>query len=266
MHMDLGIAGKVAFVSGGSRGIGRAAAELLAAEGAGVIVAARGKEAVDETVAAIRRDGGTAVGVAADLTVAADVERAVAEGSTAIGPPDIAISNVHGPGPGNFFDLSEDQFASAFREMTLSVVHLTRVVVPHMKEQGWGRLVNIGSGAAKEPPPELAHVLANVARSSVVTLQKSLANELGPHGITANTIATGWIGTQRMYDYVDTMAAKNGISREAVLDPFTSVIPARRVGRPEEMAAVIAFLCSEGAGYISGEYINVDGGFHRGAW
>lgn len=264
--MDLGIAGKVAFVSGGSRGIGRAAAELLAAEGVRVIVAARGEDAVNETVEAIRRGGGVAVGVAADLTVAEDVERAVAEGTEALGPPEIAITNVHGPGPGNFFDLTEDQFASAFREMTLSVVYLTRVVVPHMKAQRWGRLVNIGSGAAKEPPPELAHVLANVARSSVVTLQKSLANELGPHGITANTIATGWIGTQRMYDYVDMMAAKNGVSREAVLDPFTSAIPAQRVGRPAEMAAVIAFLCSEGAGYVSGEYINVDGGFHRAAW
>lgn len=264
--MDLGIAGKVAFVSGGSKGIGRATAELLAADGARVIVAARGKEGVDETVEAIRRAGGDAVGIAADLTVEEEVDRAVAEGTSTLGPPDIAITNVHGPGPGNFFDLTDDQFASAFREMTLSVVYLTRLVVPHMKEQGWGRLVNIGSGAAKGPPPELAHMLANVTRSSVVTLQKSLANELGPFGITVNTIATGWIGTQRMYAYIDAMADKNGVSRDEAIGPFTSVIPARRVGKPEEMAAAVAFLCSEGAGYINGEFINVDGGFHRGAW
>jgi 3-oxoacyl-[acyl-carrier protein] reductase len=264
--VDLGIAGKVAFVSGGSKGIGRATAELLGREGVRVIVAARGKGAVDASVAGIRSTGGDAVGVTADLTSPDDVARAVAEGSKVLGAPDIAISNVHGPGPGDFLDLTDEQFATAFREMTLSVVHLTRLVVPHMKEQQWGRLVNIGSGAAKEPPPELAHVLANVARASVVTLQKSLANDLGPHGITVNTVATGWIGTQRMYGYVDAMAATRGVSRDDVLSPFTSAIPARRVGTPEEMAAVVGFLCSQGAGYVTGEYLNVDGGFHRGAW
>jgi 3-oxoacyl-[acyl-carrier protein] reductase len=264
--MDLGITGKVAFVSGGSKGMGRATAELLAAEGVQVIVAARSKGAVDETVDVIRSRGGEATGVAANLTVQDEVARAVAEGTQAFGPPDIAITNVHGPGPGDFFDLSDEEFAQAFREMTLSVVYLTRLVVPHMKEQGWGRLVNIGSGAAKEPPPELAHMLANTTRSSVVTLQKSLANELGRYGITVNTIGTGWFGTQRMYDYIDALAQKNGATREAVLKPFTSTIPLRRVGTPEEMAAVVVFLCSVGAGYLTGEFINVDGGIHRSAF
>jgi 3-oxoacyl-[acyl-carrier protein] reductase len=264
--MDLGIAGKVALVSGGSQGMGRATAELLAAEGVRVIVVARHKEAVDEAVEAIRTNGGDAVGVSADLTVSDDVARAVAEGTEAFGPPDIAITNVHGPGPGNFFDLTDDQFANAFREMTLSVIYLTRRVVPHMKEKGWGRLVNIGSGAAKEPPPELAHILANTARASVVTLQKSLANELGPFGITVNTLGTGWFGTQRMYDYVDKLAEQKGTTREAALQPVTSAIPVRRVGTPEEMAAVVVFLCSVGAGYLTGEFINVDGGVHRSAF
>jgi 3-oxoacyl-[acyl-carrier protein] reductase len=264
--MDLGIAGKVAFVSGGSKGMGRATAEMLAAEGVQVIVAARSKDAVDETVQVIRATGGAASGVCADLTLQEDVARAVAQGTEAFGPPDIAITNVHGPGPGDFFDLTDEQFASAFREMALSVVYLTRQVVPHMKEQGWGRLVNIGSGAAKEPPPQLAHMLANTTRASVVTLQKSLANELGPYGITVNTLGTGWFGTQRMYDYVDTLASKSGTSREAALEPLTATIPARRVGIPEEMAAVVVFLCSMGAGYLTGEFINVDGGVHRSAF
>jgi 3-oxoacyl-[acyl-carrier protein] reductase len=264
--MDLGIAGRVAFVSGGSKGIGRATSELLGREGVRVIVAARSKGAVDETVEAIRAKGGEATGVCADLTDQEDVARAVAEGTNAFGPPDIAITNVHGPGPGDFFDLSDEQFVNAFREVALSVVYLTRLVVPHMKEQGWGRLVNIGSGAAKEPPPELAHMLANTTRAAVVTLQKSLANELGPYGITVNTLGTGWFGTDRMYDYVDSVATKRGDTREAVLTPFTNAIPARRVGKPEEMAAVVAFLCSVGAGYLTGEFINVDGGIHRSAF
>jgi 3-oxoacyl-[acyl-carrier protein] reductase len=264
--MDLGIAGKVAFVSGGSKGIGRATSELLAGEGVRVIVAARSKDAVDETVEVIRSKGGDATGVCADLTAQEEVARAVAEGTATFGPPDIAITNVHGPGPGDFFDLSDEQFINAFREMALSVVYLSRLVVPHMKEQGWGRLVNVGSGAAKEPPSELAHMLANTTRASVVTLQKSLANELGQFGITVNTLGTGWFGTDRMYDYIDTLATERGATREAVLTPFTNAIPARRVGRPEEMAAVVVFLCSVGAGYLTGEFINVDGGIHRSAF
>jgi 3-oxoacyl-[acyl-carrier protein] reductase len=264
--MDLGIAGRIAFVSGGSKGVGRATAELLAAEGAHVVVAARTQDAIDDTVRAIRESGGSAAGVAADLTLRGDVERAVDVARQTFGPPDIAVSNVHGPGAGDFFDLDDDDFERAFREMTMSVVYLSRAVVPDMRERGWGRLVNVGSGAAKEPPSELRHVLANSARASVVTLQKSLANELGPFGITVNTIGTGWIGTDRMYDYVDALASEHAITREQALEPFTATIPLRRVGTPQEMAGAIAFLCSQWAGYITGEWVAVDGGLHRSAW
>jgi len=264
--MDLGISDKVAFVSGGSRGIGRATAELLAAEGCRVVVAARGQDAIDETVAAIEAAGGRAVGVSADLTDRGGVDHAVQVARDAFGPPDIAISNVHGPGPGNFFDLQDDDFARAFRDMTLSVVHLTRAVVPDMQRKGWGRLINVNSGAAKEPPPELRHILANTARASAVTLQKSLANELGPYGITVNTLGTGFVGTSRMWDYVGRVASDQGVAVEEALAAFTSSIPVRRVGTPQEMAALIAFLCSDYAGYVTGEFINFDGGTHRSAW
>ena len=178
--MELGIRGRTAIVSGGSKGIGRATAELLARDGVNVAIAARGKEAIDEAIDAIRSDGGSAVGIVADMRDADDVERAVATARDEFGPPDIAISNVHGPGPGDFFDLDDDAFRRAFDDMVLSVVHLTRAVVPDMRKQGWGRLVNIGSGAAKEPPSDLRHALANTTRAPVVTLQKTLANELGP--------------------------------------------------------------------------------------
>jgi 3-oxoacyl-[acyl-carrier protein] reductase len=153
--MELGIRGRTAIVSGGSKGIGRATAELLARDGVNVAIAARGQEAIDDAVDAIRRDGGSAVGIVADMRDADDVERAVATARDEFGSPDIAISNVHGPGPGDFFDLDDDAFRRAFDDMVLSVVHLTRAVVPDMRKQGWGRLVNIGSGAAKEPPSDL---------------------------------------------------------------------------------------------------------------
>lgn len=264
--MDLGITGKVAFVSGGSKGAGRATAELLAREGCKVVIAARGQEAIDQTVAAIRQAGGTAAGISADLTSQAGVNRAVEFTAREFGPPDIVISNVHGPGPGNFFDLTAGQFASAFDEMVLSVVYLVQAAVPHMKQQGWGRLVVISSYAPKEPPPELKHILANTTRASVISMNKSLANEFGPDGITVNTIGTGYIGSERMHDYVAHIAAEQGKTKDEMLAQIGKSIPVGRVGKPEEMAALIAFLCSEGAAYITGNLIPVDGGLHRSAW
>jgi 3-oxoacyl-[acyl-carrier protein] reductase len=264
--VDLGIADRVAVVSGGSRGIGRAVAELLAAEGVRVVVAARGAEAVGEVVETIRKNGGVAHGVAADMTVAEEIERVVAQARERFGPPDIAVSNVHGPGPGDFFDLTGDDFARAFREMTLSVIHLTRLVAPAMRERGWGRLINIGSGAAKEPPPELKHILANTVRASVVTLNRSLANEFGRDGVTVNTIGTGFIATDRMWDYVGGVGAQHGLAPADMMTQFSTGIPVGRPGRPEEIAAVVVFLCSAWAGYVTGQLIPVDGGALRSAF
>jgi 3-oxoacyl-[acyl-carrier protein] reductase len=264
--MDLGIAGKVALVSGGSRGVGRKAAEMFAEEGCKVAVVARGKEALDDAVATIRANGGEAIGVSADLTVEADVIRAVAETTEAFGPPDIAVSNVHGPGPANFDDLTDENLMNAFQHMTISLVYMARACLPHMRQQRWGRLVNVGSGAAKEPPAGLRHMLANSTRAAAVALNKSMANELGSYGITVNTVATGWIGTERMHEYVSKVAAERGISHDQVLSGVTADIPAGRVGRPEEEASLVVYLASELGGYINGEFINVDGGSHRSAF
>lgn len=265
--MDLGIAGKVAFVSGGSKGVGLATALQLGREGCRVVVAARGQQAIDETVEKIRKEGGTAIGISADLYSQADVNRAIAETTKAFGPPDIAISNVHGPGHGNFFDLTAEDFAQAFNELALSVVYLTQAVVPHMQKQRWGRLVNIGSYSAKEPPSELKHLLATCIRAAVVTLNKSLANEFGSYGITVNTIGTGFIDSgERLHNYMQTVAKEQGITEEALLATLMRNVPAGRIGTPQEAGALIAFLCSEDAAYITGNIIPVDGGFHRAAW
>ena len=199
--VDLGIRGKIAFVSGGSKGVGRQVAEMLGREGCHVIVVARGQEAINEAVDAIRGEGGSAIGVSADLTDRQGIERAVEAGRQAFGAmPDIVVNNVHGPGAGTLMDVTIAAFEQSFRDIALSAVNLAQLVVPHMKEKRWGRIVSIGSSAANRPPPELKHLLANTVRASVVSLNKSLANELGPFGITVNTIGTGWIGSERMHD------------------------------------------------------------------
>lgn len=264
--MDFNIAGKVAFVSGGSKGVGRRLSEMLGKEGCKVVVAARGQEAIDETVAAIEAAGGRAMGVSVDLTKEADVARALAACRETFGPPDISVNNVHGPGPGDLMDVTPEDFVACFQQIALSAIFLARQVIPHMKEQRWGRIISIGSGAAKEPPPELKHILANTVRASVVSFNKSISNELAPFGITVNTIATGWIGSERMYGYLDTLAQERGVSRDQVVADMGRNIPAGRPGKPEEMAALIAFLCSDQAAYITGTLIPVDGGVHRSAW
>jgi NAD(P)-dependent dehydrogenase (short-subunit alcohol dehydrogenase family) len=264
--MDLGLHGKVALVSGGSKGIGRAIVDLLAAEGAQVVVASRGMAAVDEAVAAIRAAGGAAEGVAADMSTEAGVAQAVTAARQAFGSPDIAISNVVSADPVDALTGSLAAFTSAYESMALSVLLLARAVVPDMQAKGWGRLVNIGAGIAKEPPPQAKHAIAAMARAAVVALNKSLANELAAAGITVNTIGTGFTATESMQDLMRTIAARSGGTPEDVLKKFTASTPARRAGLPEEVAGVVAMLCSTRGGYVTGQFLPVDGGALRSAF
>src|SRR5260370_11169765 len=217
--MDRGIAGKVAFVEGGSMGRGRARAELFAREGCRVVIAAlrEHEDTIKETVEAIRSEGGQAAGVAADLTVEEDVERAIAFATDTFGPPDIAVANVGGPGPGYFDDVSNDDFTASGQRMAMSMVYLARAVLPHMREPTWGRIVILNSNAAKEPPPERAHILPTTTRAAVVPLSKSLANEFGPDGITVNTIGTGYIGTPRMRRYYEPLSPQRAVPLDNLL-------------------------------------------------
>ncbi|MFA7553879.1 MAG: SDR family oxidoreductase [Spongiibacteraceae bacterium] len=267
--MDLGIKGKVAFVSGGTRGIGRAAAEHLVADGCKVIVVGRSQQSVDSAVREMSKNGGIVAGVAANLTDPVDIKRAVQFARDTFGSPDIVVTNVHlgdggADGDGSFESLTTKDYEDAFRDLTMSVVHLTREVIPAMKEKRWGRLINVGSGAAKEPPVEMEHLLHNIARAPVVLLNKSLANDLGPYGITVNTIGTGWIATEAVQKYARDMQIEEGDIENWVKDNFD--IPVNRFGQPEEEGALIAFLASDFAGYITGNWIACDGGQHRSAW
>lgn len=262
-RMDFGIAGKVAFVSGGSKGMAREAALMLAAEGCKVAIIARTQRPIDDTVQLIEKRGGTAMGFSADLTTRNGVRDAVAAVRERFGPPDIAISNVVENIAGDFEQVRDEDFERFFVVYAMTVVYLAREVLPAMKEKGWGRFVAIGSATAKEPAGNIHHVLANTTRPAAVGFIKTLSDEYAKYGITCNTVAPGWIGTENMYDYLE---KKAGVTPDKVGDFLHGLIPAGRVGRPEEIASTIAYLCSDLAGYISGEWIGVDGGKHASAF
>lgn len=262
--MDFGIDGKVALVSGGSKGIGRAIAEELAREGAKILVVARGEEAIKETVSAIQSSGGIAEGCSANMTTQDGVDTAVSRARDVFGSPDIAVANVYGPTHGRFDDASTDDFREAYEHMVMSVVWLTRAVVPDMKKKGWGRLVTVGSICAKEPHRGLPLVTANTTRVAAVGLNKTLSAELGPFGITVNTLATGGFLTDRLRSYMEKLATDRGVSYEDT--QARPDIPIGRLGNPDEMAAVCAFLCSTRASYVTGQMVVVDGGRTETLW
>ena len=261
--MDFGIRDKVAFVCGGSKGMVREAALMLAEEGAKVAIVARTPGPIEETVALIQSRGGQAMGFSADMTTREGVRDAVAAVRAKFGDPDIAISSVMENTAGDFDDVTDEDFERFFKVYAMTVVYLAREVIPAMKAKGWGRFVAVGSATAKEPVGNIHHMLANTTRPAAVGFIKTLSDEVARHGITCNTVAPGWIGTDNMYNYLE---KKMGISHKAVPDFLFNDIPARRVGRPEEIASTIAYLCSHLAGYITGNWIVVDGGKHASAF
>ena len=261
--MDLGLNGKIAIVAGGSRGCGRGVAEELAREGARVLLSGRLSGKVEETAASIRAAGGQALGVTADMTGEAGCATIVEAARDAFGDPDILIVNSPGPFPdpktnrGRGFDnCADDLFEEVHRNFVMSQVWLTRAVAPAMKAKEWGRLVNLGSIAMKTPHLEDPMPAVNT-RVAVAALMKSLAQEFGPFGITANTIATGPFESELSAEY---RASGTGVK---TAEWYSAMLPVGRWGRPEEMGALVAFLCSTRAGFLTGETIRIDGGYTK---
>jgi 3-oxoacyl-[acyl-carrier protein] reductase len=261
--MELGMSGKVALVTGGSKGIGRAVSRELASEGAKTAVVARGREAIDATVAEIMAAGGTAIGISADLSKLESYDAVVRETTERLGPPDIAVFNMETPAPGAFEELNEEAFAYAFHIVVLCYARLVRRVLPHMKAQRWGRIVTIGSGAAKQPVRgnlNFSYALTNTTRVAAVGLVKTIAAEVASYGITLNSIGTGAIETGYSSAWFAERAKEIGLDVESFMTGIRSHIPAGRLGQPEEMAALCTYLCSDRASYTTGETILCDGG------
>ncbi len=260
--MELGLKEKVAFVAAASRGLGRAVAEELAQEGATLILCARGEKLLEEACDSIRQKTGASVfGIPADLSVTADVERVVHLGLERFSRIDILVTNVGGPPAGQFESLSREVWEEATSLLLTSVLDLSRLVLPGMKERGWGRILNITSIAVKQPVPNL--MLSNSLRAVVTGFARTLANEVAQSGITVNNIMPGYTRTERVEQLAQSLAEKEGSTPAEVQARWEAEIPMKRLGEPREFAALAAFLVSERASYITGSSIAVDGGWIR---
>jgi 3-oxoacyl-[acyl-carrier protein] reductase len=261
--MDLGLQDKVAIVMAASKGLGRACATALAAEGARVTIGARGTQALEKTAQEIQKATRSRVlAVPTDVTKAKDVEAIVAATVGEFGRIDILVNNAGGPPAGNFASFGDAQWQAAFELNLLSTVRLVRLVLPHMRKTGSGRIITIVSTSVKQPIDGL--LLSNAIRSGVVGLAKTLSVELAPDNITVNNVCPGRILTDRLRQiYHINERVQQGVSEEAVLKEMAQDVPMGRVGIPEELGALVAFLASQQAAYITGTTIQVDGGLVR---
>jgi 3-oxoacyl-[acyl-carrier protein] reductase len=260
--VDLGLRGKIALVTGASRGLGRAIAEELAAEGASLVMCARGQEALTEASEAVRAASGVDVlGVPADVSRSQDVSRLVLSAIARFGRIDILVTNAGGPPSGPFESLGPDKWEKAVQVTLLSAVNLCREVLPGMRQRKWGRIINVTSITVKQPVEGL--MLSNSLRAGVTGFARTLANEVAADGITVNNILPGYTRTQRVESLAKAAAEREGISIDDSLKKWVAEIPMRRLGEPREFAALATFLASDRASYITGTSIQVDGGWIR---
>ena len=250
--MDLGIEGRTALVMGASRGIGRGIAEALGREGAKVALASRTLSDLDEVAESIGGETATFTADSHDLGRLAELPGEVAD---VLGPLDILVVNTGGPPPGGALEHAEEQWLAAYRELVLAPRTLVEKAVAGMRERGWGRIVNVASSSVREPIEGLA--LSNVHRMATVGLFKTISREVAADGVTLNTVATGKFATDRLASIYGSL--------EAAAEHAVEEVPAGRLGTPAEYGDLVAFVCSERAGYLTGTVIPLDGGLLRSA-
>ncbi len=253
--MDLGIRGRTAIVCAASKGLGRGSAEALAGEGVNLVINARGAEALEATAAELRaRHGVSVTAVAGDITTEAGRAAVLAAAPEA----DILVTNAGGPPPGIWSDWSREDFLKAIDANMLTPIALMQAVMPGMIARGWGRVVNITSGAVKSPIAALG--LSNTARAGLTGFVAGTSRQVAPHGVVINNLLPGIHDTDRALALDTGVMKAQGIGMDAARAQRQATIPARRYGTAAEFGAACAFLCSAHAGFIIGQNILVDGG------
>jgi len=260
--MDLKLEGRVALVCGSSSGLGLAIATALAEEGCHIALNGRDPDRLQlaaQVVAPVAR--GQIDGFPADVSIPADVNKLIDNVTTKLGPVDILICNAGGPPATTFDKAPEESWRAAIDLNLLSTINLCRAAVPGMRDRRWGRVVCLTSIGAKQPLGDL--ILSTTARAGVLGFQKALADEVAADGVTVNAVCPGYMKTERVGELLGKRAEMQRRPPDEILASLVQGIPMRRMGDPEELAATVAFLASEGASYITGVALQVDGGFVR---
>jgi len=260
--MDFGIRDRVALVAAASKGIGFAAARELAREGTRVFLCSRDEKRASEAAQKIHDEtGATVAGIGADVTDDQAVQRFVSLARERAGRIDILVTNAGGPPASTFAQTDLEMFRKAFELNALSAIRLAKLVLPGMQKQKWGRVINITSVSAKQPIEGL--LLSNTIRAGLTGWAKTVATEVAPDGVTVNNVAPGYTLTERQEELAQARSLAQGKSKEEIIASWATQGPMRRMGRPEEIAAAVAFLASERASYITGVTLQVDGGWVR---
>jgi 3-oxoacyl-[acyl-carrier protein] reductase len=256
--MDFGLQGKVAMVAAGSKGIGLATAQVLGTEGVRVCICSRSQANIDSALVSLPG----CVGFVCDVSDASQIEAWHSFCCSELGAPDILVTNTGGPPAGALSSMTDEQWQAGFDSTLMNVVRMVRLVSPGMALKGWGRIVHVTSLVAKEPAGLLP--ISSTLRAGLMAMTRLQALELAPSGVTVNSVLPGHTLTDRQLHLASVRASKLGVTPEEALVMQADEVPMKRLGKPEEIGASIAFLCSVPAAYITGVNLLVDGGMVKG--